>query len=83
MAVVANEDGDIVMEDPLGQENTIVADVSGELEEDDEEEEGDTSLENLKLRTQITRNKSESQSSQHDPKLRKDMENCFGFDEVC
>lgn len=77
MAVVANEDGDIVMEDPLSQDNSIVADVSGELEAEEE----DPSLGDLKLQSQITRNKSESQSSQHDPKLRKDMENCFGFDE--
>ena len=79
MAVVANEDGDIVMQDPLGQESSMISEVGDELEEGEEDE---TSMDELKLQGPVTRNKSGSQSSQRDPKLRKDMETCFGFDEV-
>ena len=82
MAVVANEDGDIVMQDPLSQENSIVTEVEEEIEEEEAEvEEEEASMEELKLQTTTTRSKSASHASQRDPKLRKDVQTCFGFDE--
>lgn len=75
MAVVASEDGELVMQDPLTQENSIVTG-----EEIDEVEE-DMELHDLKIEPP-TPSKSSTQNSQHDPKLQKEMETCFGFDEV-
>lgn len=78
MAVVASEDGELVMQDPLTQENSIVT----ETEEIDEvEEEEDIEMHELKIEPS-TPSKSSTQSSQNDPKLQKEMETCFGFDEV-
>lgn len=75
MAVVASEDGELVMQDPLGQDSSIVT-ATGEVDE----VEDDVEIQDMKVET-ITR-KSSSQTTQSDPKLRKEMENCFGFDEV-
>lgn len=77
MAVVASEDGELVMQDPLGQETGIVT-ATGE--EADEAEEEDVELHDLKMEAGST-NKS-TQGTQSDPKLQKEMETCFGFDEV-
>lgn len=77
MAVVASEDGELVMQDPLTQENSIV---TGTGEEIDEVEEEDIEMQDLKIEPN-TPSKS-SQNSQNDPKLQKEMETCFGFDEV-
>lgn len=77
MAVVASEDGELVMQDPLTQENSIVT----ETEEIDEVEEDDIEMQDLKIEPS-TPSKSSTQSSQNDPKLQKEMETCFGFDEV-
>lgn len=73
MAVVASEDGDLVMQDPLSQESGIVTEAGDELIEQDAEQIVGT----LKLEVPITKNTHSS-----DPKLQKDMETCFGFDEV-
>lgn len=78
MAVVASEDGDLVMQDPLSQESGIV---TGTGEEGDEAEEEEIEIDQLKMEPG-TPNKSSSQNTQSDPKLRKEMETCFGFDEV-
>ncbi|XP_008211025.1 transcriptional repressor CTCF isoform X2 [Nasonia vitripennis] len=74
MAVVASEDGDLVMQDPLSQESGIVAEDGDEIMEQDETQEivGSLKLEEVP----ITKNHRRS-----DPKLQKDMETCFGFDE--
>lgn len=77
MAVVASEDGELVMQDPLTQENSIVTGT----EEIDEVEEDDIEMQDLKIEPS-TPSKSSTQSSQNDPKLQKEMETCFGFDEV-
>lgn len=77
MAVVASEDGELVMQDPLTQDNSIVA---GTAEEIDEEEE-DIEMQDLKIEP-VTSSKSSTQNSQNDSKLQKEMETCFGFDEV-
>lgn len=77
MAVVASEDGELVMQDPLSQENSIV---TGSTEEIDEVEEDEVEIQEMKVET-IT-NKSSTQNAQSDPKLQKEMETCFGFDEV-
>lgn len=73
MAVVANEDGDLMMQDPLSQEATIVS-ASGEQEHEEIEEITDDSM---------SPQKNSNSKQQNDSKLRKEMENCFGFDEVC
>ncbi|XP_076649632.1 uncharacterized protein LOC143357203 isoform X3 [Halictus rubicundus] len=77
MAVVASEDGDLVMQDPLSQESGIV---TGTGEEGDEVEEDDTEMEDIKLDSG-TSSKGSSQNVQNDSKLQKEMETCFGFDE--
>lgn len=77
MAVVASEDGELVMQDPLTQDNSIVTGT----EEIDEVEEDDIEMQDLKIEPS-TPSKSSTQSSQNDPKLQKEMETCFGFDEV-
>lgn len=77
MAVVASEDGELVMQDPLTQENSIVTGT----EEIDEVEEEDIEMQDLKIES-VTPSKSSTQNSQNDPKLQKEMETCFGFDEV-
>ncbi|XP_076686162.1 uncharacterized protein LOC143378358 isoform X4 [Andrena cerasifolii] len=77
MAVVASEDGDLVMQDPLSQESGIVTGTGEDGEEMDEEEDD---MEELKL-DPGTSSKSSPQNTQSDPKLRKEMETCFGFDE--
>lgn len=77
MAVVTSEDGELVMQDPLSQENSIV---TGTTEEVDEIEEEDVEIQDMKIETVTS--KSSTQSTQSDPKLQKEMETCFGFDEV-
>lgn len=79
MAVVASEDGELVMQDPLTQENNIVTETGEEM---DEAEEEDIELQDLKIEPTTTPSKSSTQNSQNDPKLQKEMETCFGFDEV-
>ncbi|XP_015585925.1 transcriptional repressor CTCFL isoform X3 [Cephus cinctus] len=78
MAVVASEDGDLVMQDPLSQDGSIVTGTGDDGDVEDESE-----LQELKLESDVSgsSNKSSGQSSQNNPKLRKEMENCFGFDE--
>ncbi|XP_014614149.1 PREDICTED: transcriptional repressor CTCFL-like isoform X3 [Polistes canadensis] len=80
MAVVASEDGDLVMQDPLSQENSMG---DGTGEDGCEVEEDDSDMQELKIEsvTSCSTNKSTSQSTQSDPKLQKEMETCFGFDE--
>ena len=78
MAVVASEDGDLVMQDPLSQESGIVTGTGEDGEEMDEEEDD---MEELKL-DPGTSSKSSPQNTQSDPKLQKEMETCFGFDEA-
>ena len=75
MAVVASEDGDIVMQDPLSQESGIVTEAGDELIEQEEAEHivGTLKLEDVPIT---------KASHTGDPKLQKDMETCFGFDEV-
>lgn len=73
MAVVANEDGDLMMQDPLSSEAGMVS-VSGDNEGEEMEE---IVEESIPLR------KMPNSKQQNDSKLRKEMENCFGFDEVC
>ncbi|XP_046734884.1 transcriptional repressor CTCF isoform X7 [Diprion similis] len=83
MAVVASEDGDLVMQDPLSQDEVVGGTEDGEEEEEEEMDEHQETIE-LKLEdTTNTPRKSTrlSESSQNDPKLQKDMETCFGFDE--
>lgn len=77
MAVVASEDGDLVMQDPLSQESGIVTGTGEEIDDGEEEE---VEMDELKIEPGTT-NKS-SQNTQNDPKLQKEMETCFGFDEV-
>lgn len=77
MSVVANEDGELVMQDPLTQDNSIV---TGTGEEIDEVDEDDIEMQDLKIEP-TTPSKSSTQSSQNDPKLQKEMETCFGFDD--
>ena len=79
MAVVANEDGDLMMEDPLSQEDsTIVAE-----DENGEGEEEELEMEELKVEDDTEQpEKSSDQGSRGDPGLRKEMETCFGFDDV-
>ncbi|XP_071872507.1 uncharacterized protein [Bombus fervidus] len=77
MAVVANEDGDLLMQDPLSQESGIV---TGKIEEGDEVKEEDIEIDELKMEPE-TCTKSLSRNMQSDPKLQKEMETCFGFDE--
>ncbi|KAL2731438.1 transcriptional repressor CTCFL-like isoform X1 [Vespula squamosa] len=81
MAVVANEDGDLVMQDPLSQENSMVG---GTVEDGCEVEEDEGDMHELKIESvaSCNTNKSSSQNTQSDPKLQKEMETCFGFDEV-
>lgn len=78
MAVVANEDGELVMQDPLSQES-IVAETGEEVDGVEE----DIEMQDLKIES-ITSSppKSSTQNTQSDPKLQKEMETCFGFDEV-
>ena len=72
MSVVANEDGDIVMQDPLSQESGIVTEAGDEDIDDDDDEGVITSL-------KIERpNKKATNGS----KIQHDMDTCFGFDEV-
>lgn len=89
MAVVASEDGDLVMQDPLSQDGVVSGagetEVEGEGEGEEDEEDDEEHVEmKLEESTNPSRKSSRasSQSSQNDPKLRKDMETCFGFDEV-
>lgn len=77
MAVVASEDGELVMQDPLSQENSIVTETTEEVDEIEEE---DVEIQDMKIETVTS--KSSTQSTQSDPKLQKEMETCFGFDEV-
>lgn len=79
MAVVASEDGELVMQDPLTQDNSIVTGTGDEIDEEEEEEEME--MQDLKIEP-TTPSKSSTQNSQNDPKLQKEMETCFGFDEV-
>ena len=85
MAVVASEDGDLMMQDPLSQESGIVTGTGEEgdeaEEEEEEEEEEEIEMDELKMEAG-TPMKSSSQNTQSDPKLQKEMETCFGFDEV-
>lgn len=75
MAIVASEDGDIVMQDPLSQESGIVTEAGDELIDS----EGTKQI----VRTLKIESKSATKGSRtSDPKLQKDMETCFGFDEV-
>ncbi|XP_025162302.1 transcriptional repressor CTCF isoform X5 [Harpegnathos saltator] len=76
MAVVASEDGELVMQDPLSQENSIV---TGTEEVDEIEEEDVVEIQDMKIES-VT-NKSSAQNTQSDPKLQKEMETCFGFDD--
>ncbi|XP_043286134.1 transcriptional repressor CTCFL-like isoform X2 [Venturia canescens] len=81
MAVVANEDGDLMMQDPLGQESGLVVTAveNGEEEEDEEEE---MEMEELKTETNGRQPmKQARQTTRADPALRKEMETCFGFDD--
>ncbi|XP_043678967.1 transcriptional repressor CTCFL isoform X1 [Vespula pensylvanica] len=80
MAVVASEDGDLVMQDPLSQENSMVG-ATGEDGCEVEEDESDMHELKIESVTSCTTNKSSSQNTQSDPKLQKEMETCFGFDE--
>lgn len=66
MTVVTNENGDLVMQDPLKQEILIL---NGTGEKGDKAEE-------IKLRTS---DKFSSQHTQNDSKLQKEMEICFSF----
>ncbi|XP_029658856.1 transcriptional repressor CTCF-like isoform X5 [Formica exsecta] len=78
MAVVANEDGELVMQDPLSQESGIVAETGEEVDgvEDDIE------MQDLKIESIASSPpKPSTQNTQSDPKLQKEMETCFGFDE--
>lgn len=77
MAVVASEDGELVMQDPLGQDSSIVTATGEEV---DEVEEDEVEIQDMKIETVTS--KSSTQSTPSDPKLQKEMENCFGFDEV-
>lgn len=77
MAVVASEDGELVMQDPLSQESGIVTATGEEVDEVEE----DVELQDLKIES-VSPTKSSAQSTQSDPKLQKEMETCFGFDEV-
>lgn len=77
MAVVANEDGELVMQDPLSQES-IVAETGEEVDEVEE----DIEMHDLKIESIASPPKPSAQNTQSDPKLQKEMENCFGFDEV-
>lgn len=74
MAVVANEDGDLIMRDPLSQESGIVTEAGDEMMEQEEAEQivGTLKLEGVAARKTKT----------NDPKLQKDMDTCFGFDDV-
>ncbi|KAL0116881.1 hypothetical protein PUN28_010036 [Cardiocondyla obscurior] len=76
MAVVASEDGELVMEDPLTQENNIVTGTGEEIDEVEEHLE----MQELKMDS-ATPTKASTQNSQSDSKLQKEMETCFGFDE--
>ncbi|XP_014481735.1 PREDICTED: transcriptional repressor CTCF-like isoform X4 [Dinoponera quadriceps] len=73
MAVVASEDGELVMQDPLSQESSIVTATGEEV---DEVEEEDIEIQDMKIETVTSKS-----STQSDPKLQKEMETCFGFDE--
>jgi hypothetical protein len=78
MAVVANEDGELVMQDPLSQESGIVAETGEEVDEVEE----DIEMQELKIESITSSSpKSSTQNTQSDPKLQKEMETCFGFDE--
>lgn len=82
MAVVANEDGDLMMQDPLGQESGLVV-TAVENGEEEEEEEEEMAMEELKTETNGRQPmKQARQASRADPTLRKEMETCFGFDDV-
>lgn len=74
MAIVASEDGDIVMQDPLSQESSIVTEVEHELVNS----EGTKQI----VRTMKLDKSTTKGSRANDSKLQKDMETCFGFDEV-
>lgn len=76
MAVVASEDGDLVMQDPLSQESGIVTGTGEEIDDGEEEE---VEMDELKIEPGTT---NKSHNTQNDPKLQKEMETCFGFDEV-
>ncbi|XP_011352467.1 transcriptional repressor CTCFL isoform X2 [Ooceraea biroi] len=77
---VATEDGELVMQDPLSQESGIV---TGTGEEVDEVEEEALEMQDLKIEAVTpTASKASTQNTQSDPKLQKEMETCFGFDEV-
>lgn len=77
MAVVASEDGELVMQDPLGQESNIVTATGEEVDEVEE----DIEMQELKIEP-ISSTKTSTQSTHNDSKLQKEMETCFGFDEV-
>lgn len=82
MAVVANEDGDLMMQDPLSQENSLVTSGTEMHEELEEEEEEEEEMELVQLKNTITTRSKSGVQKHGDSKLRKEMENCFGFDEV-
>ncbi|XP_014215902.1 transcriptional repressor CTCF [Copidosoma floridanum] len=71
MAVVASEDGDLMVQDPLSQESGIVTEAGDELLEQDDD---GGIVGTLKLVDPPKKNSNNS-------KLQKDMETCFGFDE--
>ncbi|XP_070170306.1 transcriptional repressor CTCFL isoform X1 [Polyergus mexicanus] len=78
MAVVANEDGELVMQDPLSQENGIVAETGEEVDGvEDTIEMQDLKIESIASSPP----KPSTQNTQNDSKLQKEMETCFGFDE--
>lgn len=76
---VTTDDGELMMQDPLSQESGIV---TGTGEEVDEVEEETIEMQELKIETVTSNAPKSSQNSQSDPKLQKEMETCFGFDEV-
>lgn len=70
--MVANEDGDFVMQDPLDHGNTLISNESDDDEEHlDEEEVGDLKLENIA-----------SIVKQDSSDMQKNVKNYFGFIEV-
>ncbi|KAL7287247.1 hypothetical protein TKK_0018376 [Trichogramma kaykai] len=68
VSVVAGEDGEIVMQDPLGHDSLTGTETTQFIDDDGEP---------VTLKMEVPISKSQSNSS----KLQKDMETCFGFDE--
>ena len=67
MSAVVNEDGDLVMQDPLDQEAAIITG-----NPDDDEDVDDDDMTEVKLVTSVDKPN----------EFRKEMETCFGFDDV-